>query len=58
VIDKSSTTEGLDRLRYLDEIMLNTIYSPRAYAIAASTCRRADLVVGAVLVPGAARRNS
>jgi alanine dehydrogenase len=44
---------SLDRLRYLDEIMptATTIYSTQ-YAIH-EQCRRADLVVGAVLTTGA-----
>ena len=45
---------SLDRLRYLDDIMpenVDTIYSD-AHNVA-EYCKRADLVVGAVLIPGA-----
>jgi alanine dehydrogenase len=45
---------NLDRLRYLDDIMppnVTTIYSDRHTILEA--IRRADLVVGAVLIPGA-----
>ncbi len=45
---------NLDRLRYLDEIMpanVNTLYSDR-YSIV-QELERADLVIGAVLIPGA-----
>ena len=45
---------NLDRLRHLDDIMpenVDTIYSD-AHNVA-DYCRRADLVVGAVLIPGA-----
>jgi alanine dehydrogenase len=44
----------LDRLRYLDQVMhgyLNTIASHRRNIIEA--VRRAELLIGAVLVPGA-----
>ncbi len=45
---------NVDRLRYLDDIMpanVGTLFS-NAYNIRGA-CRRADLVVGAVLIPGA-----
>jgi alanine dehydrogenase len=45
---------SLDRLRYLDDVMpanVRTLYSNKLNILAA--CRRADLVVGAVLIPGA-----
>jgi len=45
---------SLDRLRYLDDVMpanVKTVYSD-PYAIA-DHARRADLVIGAVLIPGA-----
>ncbi|MEM7809076.1 MAG: alanine dehydrogenase [Planctomycetota bacterium] len=44
----------LDRLRYLDDVMpanVHTVFS-NAHAVA-DYCSRADLVVGAVLIPGA-----
>ncbi len=50
VLDRS-----LPRLRYLDEIFqgrLVTVYSTAAYI--AEAVRRADLLIGAVLIPGAA----
>ncbi len=50
VLDRS-----LPRLRYLDEIFrgqVTTVYSTTAYV--ADAVRRADLLIGAVLVPGAA----
>src|SRR5712692_2955552 len=50
VLDRS-----LPRLRYLDEIFqgrVTTLYSTGAYV--AESVRRADLLIGAVLVPGAA----
>jgi alanine dehydrogenase len=45
---------SLDRLRYLDEVMpanVKTLFSNKHNVLGA--CRRADLVVGAVLIPGA-----
>jgi len=45
---------SLDRLRYLDDVMpanVTTLYSSKYNVLGA--CRRADLVVGAVLIPGA-----
>ncbi len=45
---------SLDRLRYLDEVMpanVTTLFSNRYNVLGA--CRRADVVVGAVLIPGA-----
>jgi alanine dehydrogenase len=45
---------SLDRLRYLDDVMpanVTTLYS-NSYNIRGA-CRRADLVIGAVLIPGA-----
>jgi alanine dehydrogenase len=45
---------SLDRLRYLDDVMpanVKTIHSNKYNILAA--CRRADLVIGAVLIPGA-----
>jgi len=45
---------NLDRLRYLDDIFggrLSTMASNRAHVAAA--CRRADLLIGGVLIPGA-----
>src|SRR5207247_1624545 len=48
IVDRS-----LPRLRYLDEIFrgqIVTIYSTTAYI--AESARRADLLIGAVLVPG------
>ncbi|PYS96496.1 MAG: alanine dehydrogenase [Acidobacteria bacterium] len=50
ILDRS-----LPRLRYLDEIFqgrVTTLYSTTAYV--AEAVRRADLLIGAVLVPGAA----
>jgi|TARA_B110000495_G_C23012493_1_gene599019 alanine dehydrogenase len=44
----------LDRLRYLDDVMpanVNTLYSDRHTVI--EQLRRADLVIGSVLIPGA-----
>ena len=44
----------LDRLRYLDDVMpanVNTLYSDRHTII--EQLRRADLVIGSVLIPGA-----
>lgn len=45
---------SLDRMRYLDDVMpanVKTLYSNRFNILGA--CRRADLVIGAVLIPGA-----
>ena len=45
---------SLDRLRYLDDVMpanVKTLYSNKYNILGA--CRRADLVIGAVLIPGA-----
>jgi alanine dehydrogenase len=45
---------SLDRLRYLDDVMpanVRTLYSNKYNVLGA--CRRADLVIGAVLIPGA-----
>jgi alanine dehydrogenase len=45
---------SLDRLRYLDDVMpanVTTLFSNKHNVLAA--CRRADVVVGAVLIPGA-----
>jgi alanine dehydrogenase len=45
---------NLDRLRYLDDVMpanCTTLYSSKYNVLGA--CRRADLVIGAVLIPGA-----
>src|SRR5262249_20660040 len=45
---------NLDRLRYLDDIMpanVTTLYSDRHTIL--ESMRRADLVIGAVLIPGA-----
>ena len=45
---------SLDRLRYLDDVMpanVTTLYSNKFNVLGA--CHRADLVIGAVLIPGA-----
>ncbi len=45
---------SLDRLRYLDDVMpanVRTLFSNKYNVLGA--CRRADLVIGAVLIPGA-----
>ena len=45
---------SLDRMRYLDDVMpanVKTLYSNKHNILGA--CRRADLVIGAVLIPGA-----